>query len=56
MYFHGFLNEFYIFGFSSNKVRLCTMIAIFEANEDIYSMKYGYYISVNAETESLKLR
>ena len=48
--------NFFQFGFSSNKVRLCTMIAIFEANEDIYSIKFGYYISVNTETKSLKLR
>ena len=33
-----------------------TMRAIFEANEDIYSIKYGCCISVNTETKILKLR
>ena len=56
MQFYEFLNEFYQFGFSSNRVRLCTMRATFEANEDIYSIKYGYCISVNTETKLLKPR
>ena len=49
------INEFYQFYCSSNRVRLCTTRAIFEANEDIYSMKYGDCISVNTETKLLKL-
>ena len=40
MQFYEFLNEFYQFGFSSNRVRLCTMRAFFEANEDIYFIRY----------------
>ena len=35
---------------------LCTMRAFFEANEDIYSIKYGCCISVNTETKMLKIR
>ena len=54
MQFFEFLNVFYQFGFSSNRVRLCTMRAIFEANEEIYSIKYC--ISVNTENKLLKLR
>ena len=54
--FHEFLNEFYQFGFCSNRVGLCTTRVIFEANEGIYSIKFGYCISLNTETKLLKLR
>ena len=37
-------------------VCICTMRVNFEANEGIYSIKYGYCIYVNTETKLLKLR